>query len=123
MSQPTSESSGEYHNVLDDFTPEQRAKAVQIKHGLNSAVVIGDLFDSKERALAEFSHYYGWSAMKEAEAGEMSARTFVALLAAAEDIERQQRLIRLTDANLVLSAMVDKKANKALNELIKQLGG
>lgn len=120
MTEPNSEVV-EYHNVLDDYTPEQREQAAQIKSGLHPSRGMKGYFQTSEEILAEFGRYYGWQAVLDASDGRIEAGTFVGLLAAARDSERKRRLDRLSDMKLVMDSLFSSKGQKALEKLANEL--
>lgn len=113
----------EYHNVLDDYTPEQREQAARIKSGLHPSSGLKSYYQTNEEVLAEFGRYFGWQALLDANDGRIEASTFVGLLSAARDEERHRRLDRLSDMKLVMDSLFSKQGQKALEKLANELDG
>ena len=107
------------HKVIDDFTPEQLAKlkAIKAKSGAGASAFYRD----NELLLAEFGKYYGWQAIRDVLADEVSYETFIALLNAGRSLAIRDRILHVNDMYVAVGASQAKKGDKVLKQYVKQL--
>lgn len=108
------------HKVIDDFTPEQLAKLKAMKQA-ESKSKASAFFRDDELLLAEFGKYYGWQAIRDVMADEVSYDTFIALLNAGRSLAIRDRILRVNDMYVAVGASQAKKGDKVLKQYVKQL--
>lgn len=108
------------HKVIDDFTPEQVAKLKAMREAESKAKASA-FFRDDELLLAEFGKYYGWQAIRDVMADEVSYETFIALLNAGRSLAIRDRILHVTDMYVAVGAAQAKKGDKVLRQYVKQL--
>ena len=108
------------HKVIDDFTPEQLAKLKAMKQA-ESKSKASAFFRDDELLLAEFGKYYGWQAIRDVLADEVSYETNKAWVNAGRSLAIRDHILRVNDMYVAVGASQAKKGDKVLKQYVKQL--
>ena len=106
------------HRAIDGLSEETLAKIRRLK---GEAAGVSDAFTPSEMLLAEFGHFYGWDAVKDALEGRVTWRTFQALLEAGRAIKKRERAELVADIFDAVACSRVKNGDKKVNEKLRQI--